>query len=37
VVGSQYQTVARATKAFEQLAAASLVKLDALGVVTAKE
>ncbi|MCY1009742.1 AAA family ATPase [Nannocystis pusilla] len=37
VVGSQYQTVARATKAFEQLAAAILVKLDALGVVTAKE
>ncbi|MFZ6184899.1 ParA family protein [Nannocystis pusilla] len=37
VVGSQYQTVARATKAFEQLAEAILVKLDALGVVTAKE
>ncbi|MCY1071772.1 AAA family ATPase [Nannocystis sp. RBIL2] len=37
VVGSQYQTVARATKAFEQLAEAILVKLDALGVVTAKQ
>lgn len=31
VAGSQYQTVARALKAFEQLAAAILARLDALG------
>ncbi|WAS95350.1 ParA family protein [Nannocystis punicea] len=36
VVGSQYQTVARATKAFEQLATGILARLDALGVVASK-
>lgn len=36
VVGSQYQTVARATKAFEQLASTILSRLDVLGKVPLK-